>query len=109
MQQLVERQLAAPIRQADDDAIHVMACDDVRQIGRRPQYERVAGMLAPRRVVDEPDDAVREVVLGENLRGHRARERTGADDEDVPFKPRVVREAVERQPPQRHGDKEQAE
>ena len=56
-----------------------------RDVGRRADDSGIDDALAdPRRVVvDEPDDAVGEFVLGENLAHHLARRLAGADDEDA--------------------------
>ena len=50
-------------------------------------------------LVDEADQAVGEVLLPADLLRQRARGQAGADDQQPFLEMRIVREAVEREPP----------
>ena len=84
-QQLLDRQLAAAIGEADDDPIDLVPGDERGHVRRRADDPGIDDALAdPRRVVvDEADDAVGEFALGEDLPHHLARGLAGADDEDA--------------------------
>ena len=83
-QQFLDRQLPAPIRQADDDPIDLVRGDERRHVGRRADDAGIDDPLADPRgvVVDEPDDAIGELALVEDLPHDLARGVAGADDED---------------------------
>ena len=106
-QQFLDRQLAAPVRQADDDAIDAVFRDQAIHVGRGADDRGIDDPLAePRRVVvDEADDAVGKLVLVENLARDLARRFAGADKQDaLLIELEGARDAVEGEPPAEDGD-----
>jgi hypothetical protein len=83
--QLADGQASPAIRHADDDPVDRLGGHEPIDIGGRADHARVDDRLADaaRIVVDEAHDAVREVLLGQDLPRHRPGRRVGADDEDA--------------------------
>ena len=106
LEQLLDRQLAPPIRQADDDAVDALLAHEPHDVGRRADDLRVDDASADHRrvVVDEADNPVRVVVLVEHLARHHPRGAAGADDEHVLLQPAGAANLQEEQPPQHDRD-----
>ena len=87
----------------------MVARDDARQIGRGAEHHWIGLRAGERTIVDESHDAVREIVLREDLAGDGVGERAGTDDQDPLFEVRVTREALEGQAPERDSDEQQTQ
>jgi hypothetical protein len=98
-----------PVGQTDDNPVHLVLAHQPCDVGGGPDHAGIHDAASHHRrvVVDETDDAVREVVLVEHLARDLPGRGPGADDEQALLQARDPCARQEDQPPRENGCDEQ--
>ena len=107
LQQLVRRQLSAPLAHRHDDAIDVFSLDDLVELLGHADHARIDQALAEQLGVsaDKPDNAITGIRTVQHFTRDFDGEIAGTDDQNALAKIGMAQEPVNRNSPRNHQGK----